>query len=32
MRQQLNNSEMSDYDKEKLQMEIDQLEKELGLL
>ncbi len=32
MRQQLNNSEMSDSDKEKLQIEIDQLEKELGLL
>lgn len=32
MRQQLSNSEMSDSDKEKLQIEIDELEKELGLL
>lgn len=31
MRQQLSNSEMSDSDKEKLQIEIDELEKELGL-
>ena len=31
MRQQLSNSEMSDSDKEKLQIEIDELEKEIGL-
>ena len=32
MRQQLSNSKLSDLDKEKLKIEIDQLEKELGLL
>jgi len=31
MRQTLNNSEMSDSDKEKLQIEIDQLDKDIGL-
>jgi hypothetical protein len=31
MRQQLSNSAMSDSDKKKLQIEIDELEKELGL-
>lgn len=31
MRQQLNNSELSNSDKEKLQNEIDKLEKDIGL-